>query len=179
MEITNPPRASGEPVAIFKKRAPKGKSSIRKRVATPPAADSDDDDDSYSSSEDGTGRKVKRRRNNTGAVVISSKRKSGAELTPTIYAADRSATIKTYTDATKQSNWFDENTNDLSEKNLLGTTRALPGAAEGTYKGLTNATSFIEKNPNAPTRIVGPVKAPTNIRTITVTDFAPDVCKGM
>ncbi|KAJ2966713.1 hypothetical protein NUW58_g10598 [Xylaria curta] len=33
------------------------------------------------------------------------------------------------------------------------------------------------KNPNAPDRKVGPIKAATNIRTVTTTDFAPDVCK--
>lgn len=175
METPNSPQVFDEPTAIFKKRAPKGKSNIRKRVATPPPADSDDD--SYLSSEDDTGRKVKRRRNNTGAIITSSKSNVASEITPTIYTADRSTTIKTYTDATKQSNWFEGNVDDLSAKSLLGTARAVSSTAAGSYKGLANATSFIEKNPNAPTRVVGPVKAATNIRTITVTDFAPDVCK--
>ena len=49
---------------------------------------------------------------------------------------------------------------------------------DGAYKGSSTYGSFISKTPNAPTRAVGPVKAaPGNVRTITVTDFAPDVCK--
>jgi RING finger protein 113A len=48
---------------------------------------------------------------------------------------------------------------------------------DGTYKGLANQTSYIQRNPDAPSRAVGPIKAPTNIRTITITDMAPDVCK--
>jgi len=180
MESTETPQAAA-PVAIFKKRAAKGKSNFRKRAATPPPA-SDSDSADYSSSEDESGHKIKRRKKNTGAITASSKNNStsASDHTSTIYSADRSATIKSSNDATKQSNWYDENATDaLSSKNLLGTARAKPEAAEGTYKGLANATTFIQKNPNAPTRVVGPVKAPTNIRTITVTDFAPDVCKDV
>lgn len=161
------------PVALFKKRA--GKSNFRKRAATPPPA-SDSDSADYSSSEDESGRKIKRRKKNTGAVTVSSKNiaSSSTDHTTTRYTAERNTTIKSSNDATKQTNWFDENAADsLSSKNLLGSTRA----ADGTYKGLANATSFIQKNPNAPSKVVGPVKAPTNIRTITITDFAPDVCK--
>jgi len=180
MDSTESPQVSAEPVAIFKKRSAKGKSNFRKRAATPPPA-SDSDSADYSSSEDEAGHKIKRRNKNTGAITASSKNNatSTSDLTSTKYTADRSATIKSSNDATKQSNWYDENATDaLSSKNLLGTTRAAPSeGADGTYKGLANATSFIQKNPNAPTRVVGPVKAPTNIRTITVTDFAPDVCK--
>lgn len=178
MDSTETPHAA-EPVAIFKKRSAKGKSNFRKRAATPPPA-SDSDSADYSSSEDESGHKIKRRKKNTGAITASSKNNAtfASDHTPTIYTADRNATIKSSNDATKQSNWYDENAADaLSSKNLLGTTRGKPEAAEGTYKGLANATSFIQKNPNAPTKVVGPVKAPTNIRTITVTDFAPDVCK--
>ena len=180
MESSEAPQVATEPVAIFKKRSAKGKSNFRKRAATPPPADSDDSS-GYSSSEDESGRKIKRRKKNTGAVTASSRNNasSSSDLTATKYTAERSTTIRDTNDATKQSNWYDENATDaLSSKNLLGTTRATPSEApDGTYKGLANATSFIQRNPNAPTRVVGPVKAPTNIRTITVTDFAPDVCK--
>jgi RING finger protein 113A len=180
MEPTDAPQAT-EPIAIFKKRSAKGKSSFRKRAASP-LPTSDSDSANYSSSEDESGHKIKRRKRNTGAITASSKSNptSMPDLVSTPYAANRSATIKSSNDATKQSNWYDENATDaLSSKNLLGTTRTKPEAAEGTYKGLANATTFIQKNPNAPTRVVGPVKAPTNIRTITVTDFAPDVCKDV
>jgi RING finger protein 113A len=178
MESTEAPQAAA-PVAIFKKRSAKGKSNFRKRAATPPPA-SDSYDSAYSSSEDESGRKIKRRKKNTGVVTASSRNNasSNTDLTASKYSADRSTTIKSSNDATKQSNWYDENATDaLSSKNLLGSTRADAEPADGTYKGLANATSFIQKNPDAPKRVVGPVKAPTNIRTITVTDFAPDVCK--
>lgn len=95
------------------------------------------------------------------------------------FAADCSAQIEVTNDDTKQSNWVDES----SEKNLLGTIRARPSSSnnepvnDGTYKCASAYQSFIQKNPDAPSRQVGLVRAPTNIRTITVTDFAPDVCK--
>jgi RING finger protein 113A len=165
-------------VSLFKKRT--GKSNIRKRAATPPPAS----DSSYSSSEDESGARVKRRKKNTGAVTASSNtnNSTNTDFSATKYEAERSTTIKSSNDATKASNWYDENTSDaLSTKKLLGSTRANGGAGseagDGTYKGLANATKFIQKNPDAPNRAVGPVKAPTNIRTVTTTDFAADVCK--
>ncbi|KAI9648981.1 RNA-splicing factor [Ciborinia camelliae] len=180
----DPPHTT-QPVAIFKKRSAKGKSNFRKRAATPPPADSDDDTSGYSSSEDESGRRIKRRKKNTGAIIASStanhNSSNPSDLSATKYTASHSTTIRTSNDATKASNWYDENATDaLSTKNLLGTTRSKPtteDAPDGTYKGLANSTKFIQKNPDAPNRVVGPVKAPTNIRTITVTDFAPDVCK--
>ncbi|EON99496.1 putative pre-mrna splicing factor cwc24 protein [Phaeoacremonium minimum UCRPA7] len=167
------------PVAIFKKRG--AKANLRKRRATPPP--NSDSDSDYTSSEDEAGRKIKRRKKNTGTVTASSKNYASGDqnLSTTVFEADRSIPITNSNDATKQSNWFDEGADGaLSAKNLLGSTRALPKepqTSDGTYKGLANQTSFIQKNPDAPNRSVGPVKAPTNIRTITVTDFAPDVCK--
>ncbi|OAA60126.1 CCCH and RING finger protein (Znf183) [Cordyceps fumosorosea ARSEF 2679] len=170
------------PVAVFKKRGGKGKANIRKRPATPPPADSDSN---YSSSEDESGQRVKRRRKT--AIVTASSKPAGTvpatdkELTASAYTADRSAPITSANDATKQTNWYDEHAADaLSAKNLLGSSRTKTNAApDGTYKGLANQTSFITRNPDAPSRAatVGPVKAATNIRTVTVMDFAPDVCK--
>ncbi|KAI3397307.1 hypothetical protein diail_10964 [Diaporthe ilicicola] len=174
--------ASAAPVAVFKKRGTKGKANFRKRPATPPPANSDSDDSDYSSAEDDQGRKVKRRKKNTGTVTVSSKDNPAADrdVSASVFSADRSVPISDSNDATKQSNWYDEDTKDaLSAKNLLGSTRAMLGsqAPDGAYKGLANQTSFIQKNPNAPKKTVGPIKAPTNIRTITVMDYAPDVCK--
>lgn len=48
---------------------------------------------------------------------------------------------------------------------------------DGTYKGVASYKSFVQKNPDAPTKKVGPLKAPSNVRTITITDYSPDVCK--
>ncbi|PFH56571.1 hypothetical protein XA68_16317 [Ophiocordyceps unilateralis] len=181
MEKPDGPKAT--PVAIFKKRNAKGKNNLRKRQATPPAAgDSDSDsDDDYSSSDDEAGRRVKRRKRTAAVVTATSNKPSSGrgDLAATVFTADRSAPITSTNDATKQSNWFDEDR--LSAKKLLSSTRPLPSEdaaqPDGTYKGLANQTSFVQRNPDAPTRTVGPIKAPTNVRTITVTDFAPDVCK--
>ncbi|KAI0172958.1 hypothetical protein GGR52DRAFT_546826 [Hypoxylon sp. FL1284] len=171
------------PVALFKKRGAKAKANIRKRPATPPPATTDSDDDDYTSSEDEAGQRVKRRKKNTAVVTASSKEnatRASQDHRATIFEADRSVPITSTNDATKQTNWFDE------DSNLLGKTRPLPRSRDtpdapaqpdGTYKGLANQAKFIQKNPNAPNRAVGPIKAATNIRTITVTDFAPDVCK--
>ncbi|KAG6014130.1 hypothetical protein E4U54_005794 [Claviceps lovelessii] len=161
------------PVALFKKRGGKGKANIRKRPATPPPANSDSDSD-FSSSEDESGRRVKRRKR-TGAITASSKDAATGDrdLKATVFTANRHVPISDSNDATKQSNWYDEGVQDArSSKSIARNTDS-----DGTYKGLANQTSFIQKNPDAPQRTVGPIKAPTNIRTITVTDFAPDVCK--
>ncbi|KAF3802275.1 Pre-mRNA-splicing factor cwc24 [Colletotrichum gloeosporioides] len=170
--------AAAAPVAVFKKRGAKGKANIRKRPATPPPANSDSDSD-YSS-EDETGQRVKRRKK-TGAITASSKDQAASrqELSATVFKADRNVPITDSNDATKHSNWYDEDGKGaLDAKNLLGSTRTKPSQApDGTYKGLANQTSFIQKNPDAPSRTVGPIKAPTNIRTITLTDFQGDVCK--
>ncbi|KAI9758743.1 MAG: hypothetical protein M4579_002846 [Chaenotheca gracillima] len=189
MEVAEPSPAAtstgDEP--LFKKRSAKSKSNFRKRPATPPPAE-DSDSSAYSSSEDEAGHKIKRRRKNAGAIkATTSSTVTAKDLEATKFAADRSRTIDVKNDATKQSNWYDETSTDaLSSKNLLGTTRSRPSATsddpgakagDSTYKGQANYQGFIQKNPNAPSRQVGPVKAPTNIRTITITDFAPDVCK--
>lgn len=181
----DPEAADAAPVAVFKKRGAKGKANIRKRPATPPPANSDSDSD-YSSSEDESGQRVKRRKK-TAVVTASSKNatsgSSEKELTASAFTADRSVPITDANDATKQSNWYDENAGEaLSAKNLLGAAaknakRPSAAAPDGTYKGLANQTSFITRNPDAPNRTVGPMKAATNIRTITVMDFAPDTCK--
>ena len=170
---------------LFKKR---GTKNIRKRPTTPPPAASDSEESGYTSTED-EGRRIKRRK--TAIVTASSKaapKPTTEDLATSKFAADRSAHISETNDATKTSNWFDE-TSTPDAKTLLGTTRPRPptkadndeapsSTTDGTYKGTANYQTYIPKNPNAPSRpVVGPVKASTNIRTITVTDFAPDVCK--
>lgn len=169
--------AAPPPIVLFKSRKPK--KNMRKRAATPPPANSDSDSDFESSEEDeATGQRVKRRKTNTGVIKASSKPgATHSDITPTIYEAKRDGITST-NDATKTVEWFDED----KSKALLGKTRAMPtsdtAAPDGTYKGIAaQKSAFINKNPDAPNRSVGPVKAPTNIRTITVTDFAPDVCK--
>ena len=172
------------PAPIFKKRGPRA-SQIRKRPATPPPADSDSDS-GYTSTED-EGRRIKRRKK-SAIISASSKNESSTtsiDLSTTRYEADRTAQLTNTNDATKASDWYDE-------KSLLGATRERPSKADdsraltehphvggnGTYKGQAAYTSFIQKNPDhQKPKTVGPVKASSNVRTITVMDFAPDVCK--
>jgi len=151
------------PVVKFKKRG--AKAAPRKAVAPPPASDSDFSSGSEGEGEDG--RVVKRRKTNGNALKASTAdQKTNTALEGTTqYEANRSAVLETSNDATKQSNWYEENTDAaLSSKNLLGSTRAKP-------------QTFIEKNADAPPRQVGPQKSSSNVRTITVTDYTPDVCK--
>ncbi|KAF3760086.1 putative Pre-mRNA-splicing factor cwc-24 [Cryphonectria parasitica EP155] len=175
----------------------KGKANLRKRAPSPPpaAADNSDSDEPSSSDDDdgnvegGGSRRIKRRKVNTGAVTVSSRDpNSGTTVKDvagtTVFSADRNVPITDSNDATKHTDWFEETSkggDGLSAKSLLGSTRAMPAGAssgpDGTYKGLAGRTNFIQKNPNAPNRTVGPIKAPTNIRTVTVMDYAPDVCK--
>lgn len=164
-------------VPVFKKRG--AKANMRKRAATPPQAS---DSDSFTSSEDESGHKIKRRRPNAALKASTSDHRAGtADLGTTRFVADSSTNITQTDDATKQSNWYDEgDTSTLSAQTLLGKRRDHPAekqSGDGTYKGAAGYQSFIQKNPNAPARQVGPMKAATNIRTVTITDFAPDVCK--
>jgi RING finger protein 113A len=51
---------------------------------------------------------------------------------------------------------------------------------DGLYHGAKGYTNFIKPDPNANRSSkmkAGPIKATSNIRTITVTDYQPDVCK--
>ena len=163
----------GQPIVQFKKRGGKAKANIRKRAATPPQASDSASD--FSSSEDETGRRVKRRKRNTGAVIVSSKDRAplgGDVSSTTIFKADRSLSLSASNDATSQSRLYAEG----DSKKPAATRDEAP---DGTYRGLANQTSFIQKNPDAPSRPTGPIKAPTNIRTVTFTDFAPDVCKDV
>ncbi|KAJ9484487.1 Pre-mRNA-splicing factor [Penicillium thymicola] len=162
------------PQVAFKKRS-KGKANFRKKPATPlPASDSDSD---FVSSDDDEGRRIKRRRKNAAVTASSTSNATRKQRTENVPTFAVPAPLTSSNDATKASNWYDEN---LSEKSLLGTTRENPvssaSQSDGIYKGAANYQSFIQKNPDAPAKF-GPVKAATNVRTITVTDFAPDVCK--
>lgn len=167
--------AESVPQFGFKKRS-KGKANFRKKPATPPPAS--DSDSGFTSSDDEEGHRIKRRRKNVAVTASSNttKRDPTAEKPSTAGPIP----LTSSNDATKASDWYDE---DLSANNLLGSTRARPqpptdSGPDGTYKGTANYTSFIQKNPDAPTKKFGPIKAPpSNVRTVTVMDYAPDVCK--
>ena len=161
------------PAPTFKKRANKG-SNIRKRPATPPPEDSPSDSD-YTDDEAGV--RVKRRKKE-GVKVSSEVRKEPQNLSKnTAYEADRTKVITANDDATKTSNWYTEAANAAEAARASARhAREEQEDRDGTYKGAAGYSNFIQKGPES-TRQVGPVKAPTNVRMITVTDFAPDVCK--
>jgi RING finger protein 113A len=166
-------QANDFPAVSFKKRGTKAKANLRKREPTPPPAS--DSDSGFTSSEDEGGKRIKRRKKNatvTASSAASAPRSSANTTTP----ATTTAPIQTTRDdATKTEAWYDERDGRNTTQRTKDPTTTAP---DGTYKGAANYTSFIQKNPdrlNKPT--VGPQKGSSNVRTITVTDFAPDVCK--
>ena len=171
------------PQVSFKKRSAKAKANVRKKPEPPPLPPSvaGDSDSAGSTSSDEEGRRVKKGRRVNAAVIASSSSTTakGKEPEEALQLASGPLPLSQSNDATKQSNWYDEEEETLNEKNLLGRRRRDATAPpDGTYKGAANYQSFIQKNPNAPTKKqFGPIKAPTNVRTITMLDFAPDVCK--
>ena len=130
---------------------------------------------------------VRLKRRKIGGVAVAATTKSNnnplATAKSTRYEADRSTSITNLDDATKASNWYTDAA--LAAKEALANAAShkdAPSApretVEGSYQGTANYSNFIQKNPDGPGRHVGPVKAaPTNVRAITITDFAPDVCK--
>ena len=162
--------APPQPQALFKKRT--AKTTARKRPATPPADSPSSSDSGYTSSENDSGQRTKRRKKSallTASSKPSSSNPTATEsstlTTTTSYTADRSTALTSTNDATKSSNWFDEK----DSSHLLGSSK---NKKPSTTSSSTTAASTSEK-----AKTVGPTKAPTNVRTITVTDFAPDVCK--
>jgi RING finger protein 113A len=152
---------------IFKKRA--GRANLKKRAATPPSASDSD----YSSAEDESGARIKRRRKggittSTSSAITKPVRDLGKS---TQFTGDRSAAITNLDDATKTSNWFH------ADEAAKGPEAEGDVEKDGTYKGAKGYGNFIQKNPDKLGKSVGPVKAPTNMRMITLVDFAPDVCK--
>lgn len=168
------------PPVVFKKRATK--STARKRAATPPPTSDTDSD--LTSSEDENGRQIKRRRT-IGTITATTKTSrtfTDTTGTPSTDADHISAKVvqppSNADNATKSSDWFDTE----HEKPQVLQPSAAQTQSEGIYHGTVAYKSFIRKpsdhqlQPN-PSRTVGPQKLNSNVRSITVTDFAPDVCK--
>ena len=169
--------ATKAPQFAFKKRNTKSKSTIRKRPATP-RSDSDFDS-GFSSFEDEEGqRQVKRRCKSTAAITASSAENPKSRQIPDKQTSVTAVVALTNKDdATKQSNWYDADVgNEKSDKSSTAKRTDIE-RPDGKYKGVANYQSFIQKNPDRAPKQVGPVNSSTNVRTITVTDFAPDVCK--
>lgn len=169
--------STAAPPVVFKRR---GKTSFRKRPATPPPASASDSDSDYSSADETGTRVIKKRK--VGGNVTATSSKPSASAAPEDRATKQAASsrdIVASNDATKETIYADLNPNELlgKRKRQVGEEQAVPEIG-GTYKGVANYGSFIKKSEAALQRgPAGPMKAPTNIRTITVTDYAPDVCK--
>ncbi|KAK0911084.1 RNA-splicing factor [Friedmanniomyces endolithicus] len=160
----------------FKKRTNKP-STTRKRPATPPPEDSGSDS-SYTDDET-SGSQIKRRKRE-GVQISGESRREPQNLSKTsAYAADRTSTLTTNDDATKTSNWYTEASNaaEAARATARHARETQEQDAGGAYKGAGGYSNFILKDREPGGKLAGPVKAPTNVRTITVTDFAPDVCK--
>ncbi|KAK4546576.1 hypothetical protein LTR36_001793 [Oleoguttula mirabilis] len=157
-------------VPAFKKRGNKG-ANVRKRPATPPEDSASDSD--YTDDEGGA--RVKRRKKE-GVSVVAGVRRAPENLSKsTAFQADKSSAFAANDDATKTSNWYTEAANAADAARATAMALREEKEQDGTYKGTGGYSNFIQKDREA--RQVGPVKAPTNVRTITTTDFAPDVCK--
>ncbi|KPI42286.1 Pre-mRNA-splicing factor cwc24 [Cyphellophora attinorum] len=167
------------PLVSFKKRGAKAKANLRKREPTPPAQS--DSDSGFTSSEDEGGRAIKRRKTNATVTASSTNNNSSrldAPAAPTTKLVPQSLTTKD--DATKTADWYDESSTGKPTTKSSSTKQ--DGAdPDGTYRGLSSYSNFITTNPDRhipKTAQIGPQKnASSNVRTITVTDFAPDVCK--
>lgn len=160
----------------FKKRSNKS-TNLRKRPATPPPDnDPSASDSDYTSDDNEPSTRIKRRKKEGITTTTSSSITRPADLSKsTQYTASRSTILSTNDDATRTQHW---SVSDAAAKPTQPTAESAPPTSDDAYKGTSTYSTFITKNPNAPTRAVGPVKAaPGNVRTITVTDFAPDVCK--
>lgn len=79
-------------------------------------------------------------------------------------------------DATRGVDWFDEE--DPSTKKTSAPPAASGTNDDGVYRGLSSYSSALPQSDhkNKYTQC-GPIRAPSNIRTVTVVDYQPDVCK--
>ncbi|EFX05009.1 ccch and ring finger protein [Grosmannia clavigera kw1407] len=170
-EPSSAPAALIAPVLFKARGRGKAKANMRKRSPTPPPARPADSDSDSDSDSDGGLRGIKRRKRTGGAGMISAfTEPTGATATSSstgleepLHITDRSALLSNSDAATKQSHWFDDTDSKSGKAGKSGKTK------------MPAPTATPASAPAA--RSVGPVKSAANIRTITITDFAPDVCK--
>lgn len=159
------PSAADSMTVTFKKRGAMGKKNMKKRIVAPPSESDESSDDS--SSNDHPSQAFKRRKPNIDVSSSSINKKPTDQELSITNAADRKAQITYTNDATKQSNWFDEDLKDSSVASA--NTSGAQQSRSGPYKGPASQTSSVPKQ-------IGPTKA-TNVRMTTMIDYAPDVCK--
>ena len=157
----------GEEV-VFKKRPRAGLRDVRKRVAE------DDKDDATSSV---VTKKTKGERDAAAAASLVPDRFGETTVHATERAND-SATNSNVNreDATRGADW------DVAEEMQYfhETTQAPKTNDDGTYRGMAHYAKYTQERDDgtsAKWKAKGPMKAPANVRTVTVVDYQPDICK--
>lgn len=150
---------------IFKKKKVKPVVATKKRRLA--SLDSDDSD---------SGDEVihaKAKRGLQGLDIASAKSKSTTDEIDLTYRGDRTAASNNVNDATRAIADID----GYGEAALLG--RSGPSAVGDDEPAIQNSKMYssIERVAPITSRKVGPVKAPSNVRAISVIDYQPDVCK--
>ncbi|BFZ63889.1 Phosphatidylinositol (PI) 3-kinase [Saitoella coloradoensis] len=172
-------------IVSFKKRS-NNRNTIRKRPASPPPApkeeSSEDEFISDDSGDEGRDPAMPRAKKAkwSGGITEGTRRERKVEKEDVgvMYEGNRSKTVTKTNDATR------ENTESvLDAEYLLGkkaASLAPTDTEDGLYRGQAGYKPLITPNPDRATSkftAKGPIKAPTNIRTVTVIDYQPDVCK--
>ncbi|KAK9459372.1 uncharacterized protein V1516DRAFT_679731 [Lipomyces oligophaga] len=182
-------------VTFFKKKQfAKQISNARKRTKLANDSDdqnSDNDEFSESDSNDKTAQATmksnrKRTRGGISETILSSSNgtlKSGldgsisnTEIGTVDHATTGSTKTSNTTDVTKTSALYD-NDSKVSTKNTEKKLPSVNSSSEGLYSGSSNYRKFVQPRADAPTKKIGPLRASSNIRSTTVTDYQPDVCK--
>ncbi|PKI83552.1 N-terminal methionine N(alpha)-acetyltransferase NatE [Malassezia vespertilionis] len=155
---------------VFKKKSRAGARNVRKR-------------DTGALEEEASAEKL------SSAVVTKKKRVDvGAEARPldrfgarTVHAAASASGSamndnQNQRDSTRHTDW-DLETEFTRE---LGESKSKASNDDGKYRGMSSYSKYTEERDDgssAKFKAKGPIRAPTNVRTITVVDYQPDVCK--
>ncbi|WFD22154.1 N-terminal methionine N(alpha)-acetyltransferase NatE [Malassezia equina] len=157
-----------DPPIVFRKRARGGARDVRKRELDAGA------DDTSSAVVDKKARVAESEAPASSVASRAPDRFGERSVHATERASGSAANDNTnQNDATRSANDWDV------EEELRHFREAAP-AADGTYRGLANYAKYTETRDDgasAKFKAKGPIKAPANVRTVTVVDYQPDVCK--
>ena len=163
---------SAAPVALFKKR--KQTSLQRNNKATAKharevAADSSDDSDTGVVGKRSKKQNITGRQTSIDAAGISGVKHSAEDISSSALPRRSNQTNQA---TLENREWTDED--------LMGKKTTNPPPSEG-YTGQKNYQKFEEARRDVPTQNkytqIGPIRAAANVRTVTVVDYQPDVCK--
>lgn len=196
--MTSPFASSSKstPAPLFKKKRARGGETATATTSKPLSRRSDSDDDDANPNAgpsvvhkarkvdysnpliQSTGLSLAKRRAKERADAYGSDDDDGDEYTNVSARAkagpDTSARSGLGADATRTVDWYDDEGDNGQSKG------AAANNDDGVYRGMNAYSSAITTDPLAAKNKYtqrGPIKAPTNIRTVTVVDYQPDVCK--